>query len=144
MDDKAEICKEFLDGRVLLNFNPPNKCPDSEDVGEGWVAEHPERGTNSIDRARMRAEAQIARTSTLYDYHTSVPCIFCTNCIIVRGYREGTLCNVAYFCRELRRKVEKCGTCRMGVATKNGPMIIRQDVTVAEALEVAKTGKLNN
>ena len=141
VDRKAEICKVCPDGNVVVNFNPPNKCPDSEDVGQGWNVDNPRIGCCSEEKARARTDDRFVRFAIDCDYHVSIPCIFCSQCIIVREFKEGNLCNAAYFCRMLRRKVERCGTCRRAMESKHGPVIIRRDVTVDEALQAMKKKK---
>lgn len=141
VDRKAEICKVCSDGNVVVNFNPPNKCPDSEDVGQGWNVDNPRIGYSSEELARARTDDRFARFAIDSDYHVSIPCIFCSNCIIVREFKEGNLCNAAYICKMLRRKVERYGTCRRAMETKHGPLIIRRDVTVDEALQAMKAKK---
>lgn len=142
--DKADVVKIGAGGQAVLNFNPSTACPDSEDVGETWGTDNPQIGFSSSERAKARGEEKFSRFAAEYNYHEATPCAFCANCIILREMREGRLCNIAYFCKDLRRKVSKIGTCQRGRMSKMGPMIIKKDLVVEEALSAESKAKLVN
>ena len=135
------LVKEYPNGQKVYDYNPADGQPDGERVNEGYRVVPKVKGINQ-ECASRKAETQAADLSKLARYQVYLPCVACTNCVIVRELEHGELVNTAYACRALKRMVERYGTCINGAPGRQGPLVINRD-KVLEEIERRK-GELVN
>ena len=133
--------RDFEDGRSLYYFNPPDGCPDSEKVNEGYRVVQAEMGMTleTAQKKAMEREESLVRRS---HYQEVLPCVACCNCVIIRRLEHGVYKNTSYICRILKRMVVRYGTCTNASEGKMGPTVVDYDETKAE-IEANKNNLIN-
>lgn len=128
---EKQVIRKYPDGKFVYDFNPTDGYDDSSDVNEKYRVVPRQKGL-TIDTAMAKAEKQPESLTVKCQYRTFVPCVSCSNCVIVREMENGELVNTAYACKQLKRMVDRYGTCIFGNYGKNGPFVIQRDKTMEE------------
>ncbi len=136
-----QIFKEFPNGQIVYDFNPTDEFKYVESVNEGMHVVQKEKGL-TLDSAKKKALRRPDSLSEKCGYQTFVPCVACSNCVIIREIEHGEFKNSAYACKQLKRMVERYGTCTCAFSGKNGPFVIERDKTKAD-IEAHKNELIN-
>lgn len=124
------LLKTFPDGRTLMDFDPADEYPDSEDVGSAYQVKRRLKGITP-EGAERKSEKRLMMQRERVGYKTFVPCVGCTWCIIIRATEHGTVKNTYYACQRMKMRVDRYGTC-VDASEGNGPMVIEKNLTMEE------------
>lgn len=96
----------------------------------------------TLETAQKKAMERAEGLATRCQYHVFLPCVACSNCIIIRALEHGVFKNKVYICKVIKRTVDRYGTCVSASPGKIGATVVEYDETKAE-IEANKNNLIN-